>query len=88
MMTLILISMVLFICILCNFLCFSNRLRKEYLREDLCEVQREHNERLERLQTCSSSLKNEVAALNHSMTGVEIEIMHLSPNTDLGREDP
>lgn len=89
MMTSILISLILLILILCNFLCFTTRLRREWLREDLQEVQREHNERLERLQSCSNSLKSDVDALNHRMTGVEIEIMHLTPhNTDLGREDP
>lgn len=89
MITSILISMVLIILILCNFLCFTTRLRREFLRADLTAVQQEQNERLKRLQACSSSLKSDVDALNSRMTGMEIEIMHLSPtNTDIGREDP
>ena len=88
MLTSILISLILLILILCNFLCFTTRLRREWLREDLTAVQQEQNERLERLQECSEQLKEDVDALNHRMTGVEIEIMHLTPNPDFGREDP
>ena len=88
MMTSILISLILLILILCNFLCFTTRLRREWLREDLKNMQIEMNDRLERLQQKSQELKDDVDALNHRMTGVEIEIMHLTPNPDFGREDP
>jgi len=87
-MTSILISLILLILILCNFLCFTTRLRREWLREDLKNMQIEMNDRLERLQQKSQELKDDVDALNHRMTGVEIEIMHLTPNPDFGREDP
>jgi hypothetical protein len=73
-----------------NMLCFSFRLRSSWLKEDLRDMQKEHNERLERLQEASARLRTDVNKLTSRMTGVEIELHQLGVKSDLdyGREDP
>lgn len=83
--------MILLFSILTFFTFFNimlHMIRLKALDDELMEAQESHMRRLDELQDTSRKLKEDVTQLGRRLSSVEIEIMHLTPCPDYGREDP